>query len=183
MFKVQSICQNLALITTGAALSIAVIEINPAQAITITYEFSTAGFSGKFSYDDANETRREFVFPPGVTVVELTYPVDEIEFFFNNRTYTKADSTREPVWSILAEQGQLSWATEDFRFNPDSGPSIFGDLFTGFEADGEFLGTVSFRLVEDEPPASVPEPGTVIGLSLLGLGWLSQRKIASSPRV
>ncbi|NEO41289.1 MAG: PEP-CTERM sorting domain-containing protein [Moorea sp. SIOASIH] len=184
MLKLQSICQNLALLTTGAALSLAVIETNPAQAITITYEFSTEEFSGKFSYDDANETRREFDYrEPGITVVELTYPVDEIEFFFNNRTYTKADSTREPVWSILAEQGQLSWATEDFSFNPDSGPSIFGDLFTAFEVDGEFVDTVSFRLVEDEPPASVPEPGTVIGLTLLGLGWLSQKKIASSPKV
>ncbi|NEO96913.1 MAG: hypothetical protein F6K56_45210 [Moorea sp. SIO3G5] len=183
MLKLKTICQNLALLTTGAALSLAVIETNPAQAITITYEFSTAGSSGKFSYDDANETRSEFIVPPGITVVELTYPVDEIEFFFNNRTYTKADSTREPVWSILAEQGQLSWATEDFRFNPASGPSIFGDLFTAFEVDGEFVDTVGFRLVEDEPPASVPEADTVIGLSLLGLGWLSNRKIASSPRV
>ena len=36
MLKLQSICQNLALITTGAALILAVSEINPAQAITIT---------------------------------------------------------------------------------------------------------------------------------------------------
>ncbi|NEP33107.1 MAG: hypothetical protein F6K38_17045, partial [Moorea sp. SIO3B2] len=51
MFKGQRICQKLAIITTGAALSLAVIEINPAQAITITYEFGTEEFSGKFSYD------------------------------------------------------------------------------------------------------------------------------------
>ncbi|NEO50283.1 MAG: hypothetical protein F6K55_41840 [Moorea sp. SIO4A3] len=57
MLKLQSIC-HLALLTTGAALSLAVIETNPAQAITITYEFEVAGSSGKFSYDDANETRR-----------------------------------------------------------------------------------------------------------------------------
>ncbi|NEQ83435.1 MAG: PEP-CTERM sorting domain-containing protein, partial [Moorea sp. SIO2I5] len=56
-------------------------------------------------------------------------------------------------------------------------------LFTKFEVDGEFVDTVGFRRVENEPPASVPEPGTVIGLTLLGLGWLSQKKIASSPRV
>lgn len=182
MFNGQRIC-HLALLTTGAALSLAVIETNPAQAITITYEFSTAGSSGKFSYDDANETRSEFIVPPGITVVNLTYPVDEIEFFFNNRTYTKADSTKEPVWSILAGEGRLSWATEDFRFNPASGPSIFGDLFTLFEVDGELPETVGFRRVENEPPASVPEPGTVIGLTLLGLGWVSQKKIASSPKV
>ena len=48
-----------------------------------------------------------------------------------------------------------------------------------FNIDGEFVDTVGFRLVEDEPPASVPEPGTVIGLTLLGLGWVSQKKIAS----
>ncbi|NEN98605.1 MAG: hypothetical protein F6K50_24770 [Moorea sp. SIO3I7] len=188
MLKLQSICQNLALITTGAALSLAVIDTNPAQAITITYEFSTEEFSGKFSYDDANETRREFDYrEPDITVVELTYPVDEIEFFFNNRTYTKADSTRQPVLSLfegaVGESEQLSWATEDFRFNPYSGPSIFGDLFTGFEVDGEFVDTAIVRRVENESPASVPEAGTVIGLSILGLGWLSQRKIASSPRV
>ena len=84
---------------------------------------------------------------------------------------------------LVGESEQLSWDTEDFMFNPASGPGFFPELFTAFEIDGEFVDTVSFRLVEDEPPASVPEPGTVIGLSLLGLGWLSQRKIASSPRV
>ncbi|NEQ82630.1 MAG: PEP-CTERM sorting domain-containing protein [Moorea sp. SIO2I5] len=187
MLKLQSIC-HLALLTTGAALSLAVIETNPVQAITITYEFGAAGFSGKFSYDDANETRSEFFASnPDVPVIELTYPVDEIEFFFNNRTYTKADSTIEPVWSIFtgfAEGEQLHWSTEDFSFTGGNSPAPgFPEFFTLFNIDGEFVETASFRLVEDEPPASVPEPGTVIGLSLLGLGWLSQRKIASSPKV
>ncbi|NEQ08037.1 MAG: hypothetical protein F6K37_19420 [Moorea sp. SIO4E2] len=88
MFKGQRICQKLAIITTGAALSLAVIEINPAQAITITYEFGTEEFSGKFSYDDANETRRKFFASiPDFPVIEISYPVDKIEFF----------STIEPI--------------------------------------------------------------------------------------
>ncbi|NEO11883.1 MULTISPECIES: PEP-CTERM sorting domain-containing protein [unclassified Moorena] len=187
MFKGQSICQKLALITTGAALSLAVIDTNPVQAITITYEFSTAGSSGKFSYDDVNEIRRELEpIVPGIPVIDRTYPIDEIEFFFNNRTYTEADSTKDPVWSVfegLSGGDQFSWSTEDFSFVFANGPGPLPELFTAFEVDGEFVDTVSFRRVENEPPASVPEPGTVIGLSLLGLGCLSQRKIASSPRV
>ncbi|NEO69712.1 PEP-CTERM sorting domain-containing protein [Moorena sp. SIO3H5] len=183
MFKGQSIC-HLALLTTGAALSVAVIETNPAQAITITYEFSTEEFSGKFSYDDANETISEFFANfPDVPVIKSTYPVDEIEFFFKNKTYTKVDSTIEPMWSTFtgfAEGAQLRWSTEDFSFSGANSPAGgFPEFFTVFEVDGEFVDTVGFRRVENEPPASVPEPGTVIGLTLLGLGWLSQKKIAS----
>ncbi|WP_293047881.1 hypothetical protein, partial [Moorena sp. SIO1F2] len=48
-----------------------------------------------------NETRSEFFASnPDVPVIELTYPVDEIEFFFNNRTYTKADSTISKLLSM-----------------------------------------------------------------------------------
>ncbi|NEO50282.1 MAG: PEP-CTERM sorting domain-containing protein [Moorea sp. SIO4A3] len=120
-------------------------------------------------------------------MIEISYPVDEIEFFFNDRTYTKADSTTEPVWLIFEGAGtgqQFRWSTEDFSFSAATGPApSFPEFFTVFEIDGEFVETASFRRIENEPPASVPEPGTVIGLTLLGLGWLSQKKIASSPRV
>ncbi|GET40261.1 PEP-CTERM sorting domain-containing protein [Microseira wollei] len=43
-------------------------------------------------------------------------------------------------------------------------------------------GTVGFslRTTPTPPPTSVPEPGTVFGLSVLGFGWLLRKKKASS---
>lgn len=37
-------------------------------------------------------------------------------------------------------------------------------------------GTVSQRPTPTPPPTSVPEPGTVFGLSMLGFGWLLRKK-------
>ncbi|GET40259.1 PEP-CTERM sorting domain-containing protein [Microseira wollei] len=41
-------------------------------------------------------------------------------------------------------------------------------------------GTWKYKLREQLPSTSVPEPGTVFGLSMLGFGWLLRKKKASS---
>ncbi len=59
--------------------------------------------------------------------------------------------------------------TYQLPFNP-------GEPFT----IGSGSGTVSRRTDPTPPPTSVPEPGTVFGLSMLGFGWLLRKKKASS---
>ena len=44
---------------------------------------------------------------------------------------------------------------------------------------GSGSGTVSRRPTTPPPPTSVPEPGTVFGLSMLGFGWLLRKKKVS----
>ncbi|MFB2981716.1 PEP-CTERM sorting domain-containing protein [Microseira sp. BLCC-F43] len=41
-------------------------------------------------------------------------------------------------------------------------------------------GTWNYTLRKEPPSNSVPEPGTVFGLSMLGFGWLLRKKKASS---
>lgn len=56
------------------------------------------------------------------------------------------------------------------------------DVSAPYDPDYQGNGTVklSLRQTPTPPPASVPEPGTIFGLIILGLGWLLRKKKVSS---
>jgi PEP-CTERM motif len=89
----NSIYQKLALATAGAALSLAAMEANPANAAIITYDFtakvtggSLAGnsYNGFFRYDDT-----AFSFPSRVG--KPYFSVTEFNFEFAGTTFTQRD--------------------------------------------------------------------------------------------
>ena len=85
------IYQKIAVAAAGAALSLVVIEATPADAATITYDFtvdvtrgSLAGnqYSGFFSYDDTSIS-------PGPSTLLPYFDVTEFNFQFADQTYTR----------------------------------------------------------------------------------------------
>lgn len=72
-------------------------------------------------------------------------------------------------FTLIGGQTGLGF-TYQLPFNPGEPPSPIGGG----------SGTVSRRPITPPPPTSVPEPGTVFGLSMLGFGWLLGKKKVSS---
>lgn len=97
----MSIYQKLAVTVAGLALGLAVTEATPAQAATITYDFTftlSSGqgslqssvdneYSGSFSYDDSKISYSD---PRLGGLGYITLPSD-FSLNFNNINYTKAD--------------------------------------------------------------------------------------------
>jgi hypothetical protein len=180
----KTLLNTLAIATLSAVLGVSAIEAKPAEAARITYEFQTSTDAmGRFSYDESTETRSELQDSRGTIIVDQSYLIDSIEFFFNNKVYTQADTLEGIDWRIYSYLGgelgdigyQLFWRTADFLFQPVTYRDQFA--FTSFHPQEGYNTSVSFsRVTEPEPPASVPEPGTTAGLSLLGLSLLWKRK-------
>lgn len=191
----KSIFQKLAFATAGAALSLAVIEAHPAHGATITYDFQvdvTSGplsgnsYDGNFSYDDSFIS----TFPYGE-------PTD-FNFNFGGRVYTESDliidcrSNFPSCLPLSFSGGQLA----SFQFSTFNRNNPYPGAFTLTSAGPLFIyqlpfnpgeppsptgsGTVTYSL--RQPSTSVPEPSTVFGLGVLGLGWLARKKIASYQR-
>lgn len=184
----NNIIQKLSIAAVSTTLSCGLLEANPAQAALITYNFEVFEIDsrGSFRYDDTtgNTSIVQNFFG---TVFELTsYPVADIEFLFNDQTYTEADALNNIRFSTLVtldgdDRGMsLFWETEDFSFVPGSN-TVFGAIFTLFrDNNGEFVSSVGFERVEEEPPISVPEPATLTGLAMFGLAGLLLKKKVSA---
>lgn len=189
--------QKWAVATAAAALSLVVMEAEKAQAATITYDFTvnvTSGSltgtqpSGFFSYDDSTLT--------GVGLE--TVGVNEglaISFNFLGETYDETDDIEAPDYPILQFQdSSLLGLNFNVFYAPSfqsfaiadevdvaigaigtNGGSIFAydtDPSVGFEG----LGTVTYSA------RPIPEPGSVAGLGILGLGFLLKKRVASSQK-
>lgn len=189
----MSIYQKLAVATATAALSLAAMEAKTVQAATIVYDFTvdvTSGpltgtqYFGSFSYDDLTLTG---------TGLE-TLGVDEglsISFDFLGKTYNETSDIDLPDYPIVQFQDQ---SLLGLNFNVFYGSSFQSfaianevDASTGAVGSGggnvfaydtdpsvafEGLGTVTYQ--------PVPEPISVVGLSVLGLGCLLKKKVRSS---
>lgn len=188
----NNIWQKLAIATTGAVISLGAIAPHSAEAALITYNFSNPNsfgdyesgeLNGRFTYDDATEVVTESIGYIGETIVQRKYDIDSIELLFNGQTYTKEDALSPMSWSIFdvidGPGTVLRWETEDFSFS--MGSYRTEAVWTNFElktnGQREWVSTIEFSRVEDETPTTVPEPSTIGGLMLLGLGCLARKKV------
>lgn len=188
----MSIHQKLAVATATAALSLAAMEAKTVQAASIIYDFTvdvtggplsgTQSF-GSFSYDDVALTGT------GLETLGVNEGLS-ISFDFLGETYDETNDIDLPDYPIVQFQDR---SLLGLNFNVFYGSSLQfaiadeidasigavgsggGNVFaydTDPNAAFEGLGTVTYR--------PVPEPSSVVGLGVLGLGFLLKRRVTSS---
>lgn len=174
---------KLAVITASTFFGLVAVEGTPAQAATLTYDFTTeiisgpqvgnTSWGGYFSFDDSTLTGNgveNFGISEGLSVF----------LDMGSRTYIETDDSSFPISPLVTfENGnllRLDFVPVDPGY-PYAYGSIFGTSFFGYgEGDTEASeGIVSYTSRSTE---SVPEPNLVLGLSLFGLGWLAKKKLA-----
>lgn len=165
-------------------------------------------YSGFFSYDDASPSGAGGLLLPFFDVTEFNFDFPQrtntpSQLFIDGRVFPSSlplqfrggEVVTDPSGRLVliprgGELVRFAFST----FNPFRPP--FPGFFTLFGSStglsftyqlpfnpgepftiGSGSGTVSLRTT---PPTAVPEPGTVFGLSMLGLGWLLRKKKASS---
>ena len=188
----MSIYQKLAVATATAALSLAAMEAENVQAATIIYDFTvdvTSGpltgtqSSGSFSYDDLALTGT------GLETLGVNEGLS-VSFDFLVETYNETNDIDSPNYPIVQFQDQsllglnfnvfyassLQFAIADEIDASIGAVGLGGGNVFAYDTDPnaafEGLGTVTYR--------PVPEPSSVVGLSVLGLGFLLRKKVTSS---
>jgi hypothetical protein len=195
----------LALAIATAVVGWTVVDVSPAHAAKVIYDIDvnvTSGpltgnlFEGFLSFDDSVES----------DTLSGDAGEFEIAFDFLGETYTEEDDIGFGLGlpELTVDNGSptsLDWLVDfgDDAFGP---PPNFSNDFAfcgaafGLCVDnvGSFVyqigevpdnveqgvGEITYTLRQDSP-ASVPEPGAVAALSLLGLGGSVKRAIASPP--
>lgn len=187
VFFMASISQKIAVAAAFSALSLVTIETKQARAATITYDFTavitrdvTGGsllnqkFDGFFSYDDSLLTGigREHLrgFSGNVRGVR-------VNFNFLGTTYTEAFQKGDYP---LVDIGFVNGRVDSFKYflldKNEKAWFLLGGNHNTNVAPGPGVGEVSYTLRKDSN-ASVSEPSTVVGLSLLGLGFLLKQRL------
>ncbi|WP_242072066.1 PEP-CTERM sorting domain-containing protein [Nostoc sp. FACHB-110] len=150
--------KQLAATTIGTVLMFAAGKTLPAQAAIIRYDFSNADKTliGSFSFDQAAAQDDQLV------------TVDEgLKIFaaYGGQTYTEAnDSFASVLTNFLGEIPANQGLGLQF---------VVPDIFTvnaGSFIDANTVQTVSYTSYP------IPEPSTIVGLSILGLGLLVAKK-------
>jgi hypothetical protein len=159
--------QRNAVITSGVVLSLAVQQVNPAQAATVTYNLAGTietgvltgkTFSGTFSYDDSP------LASSGFEVLD----VSQVNLNFFGSTFTAVDADSNPTvefldGSFLGLNFTVSSFTPEFSLIPAFSTTEATFSYIGTDDDGS--GLVQYTL-----SATVPEPSTILGLITLGIG-------------
>lgn len=202
----EKIVKPIAFAIATAAVGLAVVDASPARAAKVIYDFDvnvTSGplagnlFEGFLSFDDSVES----------DTLSGDAGEFEIAFDFLGETYTEEDDIGFDLNlgfpTLTVDNGSpvlLDWLVDfgDDAFGP---PPNFSNDFafcgTAFGLCDNNLGLFAYQIGEvpneieqgvgeitytlrQNPPAAIPEPGAVAALSLLGLGGLLKRTIASS---
>lgn len=188
----NNIFTKLTIATVSAALSFTTIEAKPIQAATITYDFDvylTSGpqtgntYAGSFNYNNSTLTGT------GLETVGVSQGLS-VSFDYLGVTYTEADDLKlspfsddprrrvDPGPLVSLSDGDLLGL--DFIFSKDGVPTRISDSrFNEQSASTRFVnsGIVTYALRDSEP---VPEPGSALGLGVLGIGLLLMKKIGFS---
>ncbi|OZH52383.1 hypothetical protein AFK68_24755 [Hydrocoleum sp. CS-953] len=183
----KNIYKKLVLASGGVVISLGSLTIAmPAQAVLMRYDFSVTNIdggihdgttgSGYFTFDSEGE---ELDIGSGEVIKQVldfefnwlgqTFGVEALDFendgdgvLFENGVFQSLD------WDYVAD-ANLSWDLFENEFD-------YTDL-SGFPFNGSGYGEVSYE--KQEPVSDVPEPGVVIGLGLVGLGfWLNKKKLS-----
>jgi PEP-CTERM motif len=164
-------------------------------------------YNGFFSYDDASPSGAGNLLIPYFDVTEFNFDFPQrtntpSQLFIDGRVFpfsfplrfTGGTIVTDPSGRIvLIPRGGELQSFGFSTFNPFRPPfpgfftligspsslSFFYQLLfnPGEPFSGTGSGTVSLRTT---PPTAVPEPSTIVGLSMLGLGWLLRKKKAFS---
>ena len=160
---------QLTIATASLAFGLALINTNPTQAATITYDLQVSidsgpllneTYFGSFSFDDLTLTG----------VGDEFLPVTELEFNFLDIDYTVTDDSE-----VAFSEGEFL----GLSFSTDASFSFVPGFFTADEAFftydvadvGAGAGDVTYSLRPSPSPKSTPEPTSIMGL--LGLGTLA----------
>lgn len=189
---------KLAVATAGVALSFAVLEAKPASAAA-TFTFFLDGFtaggtlSGTFTGTDIN----------GNGIIRKGLVTNEFDFY---EAIWSGNSIVPPFTHRLGDQGfqptlidyrllegslfleSVVGSLDNFtEIDIASGPPYTNPDFSGFVGIGtsnDFVFDITFNPARvtpiDAQPVPAPEPS--VGISLLSLGFLVRKKIASSMR-
>ncbi|GET40260.1 PEP-CTERM sorting domain-containing protein [Microseira wollei] len=167
-------------------------------------------YSGFFSYDESapsSFTRAGYI--PYFLVSDFSFDFFGKTYREKDVVYNNSRAPQEPPFSYLrftnprpivnnaayflpgGELDQVKFYLTDYssifgggsyfiNFYPNSNFSFlfFARVPTNIISSG--AGTWKYTLREQPTSTSVPEPGTVFGLSMLGFGWLLRKKKASS---
>lgn len=196
--------KKIALMAAGATLSFATINANQAQAALVTYNFSFTfpeGFTetlpipitetlagevatGSFAFDDTGINQSS---PLQFFEINGDNP-DEGEFFTLNigeSIFDETDGLSPTAVSFLnGNFTGIVFEIDPGGFTDDEGNTVLpltslallGTSYAATDVDFNFAeGPIAYQQVA---PTSVPEPGTVGGLMVLGLGWLLKKQKA-----
>ncbi|MEA5536629.1 PEP-CTERM sorting domain-containing protein [Crocosphaera sp. XPORK-15E] len=161
--------QNAAVITSGLVLSLAVQQINPAQAATVNYNLSGTienglltgqTFSGTFSYDDSLLTGSGFE----------TLGISEVNLSFFGSIFTAVDDDSYPDsptvefldGNFLGLNFTVSSSSPEVSLIPAFGNTVATFSYIGTNDDG--FGSIQYAAV------TVPESSTVLGIIAVGMG-------------
>jgi len=157
--------QRNAVITSGVVLSLAVQQVNPAQAAIVSYNLAGTiqnglltgqTFSGTFSYDNSPLTGSGFEF----------LDVSQVNLNFSGSTFTAVDADSNPTVEfldgiLLGLNFSTSSFTPEFSLIPAFGTTEATFSYIGANNDSG-SGPVQYVLI--------PEPSTVLGIIALGIG-------------
>ncbi|MFN6570134.1 PEP-CTERM sorting domain-containing protein [Dendronalium sp. ChiSLP03b] len=156
------IFKKLAVVTVGTALMFSVGETLPAQAANLTYSFANVDktLMGTFSFDEAAAADQQVTISEGLKIF-TTYA---------GQSYTEANDALALVLTDLSgkiPEGQglgLQFVIPDVF-------TVYGDNFIN-PNDPTDAGVQAITYT------SVPEPSSMLGLSVLGLGLFLGKKTA-----
>lgn len=156
--------QRNTVITSGVVLSLAVQQVNPAQAAIVSYNLagtiqngSLTGqtFSGTFSYDNSPSTGSGFE----------SLDASQVNLNFLGSTFTAVNADSNPTVEfldgiLLGLNFSTSSFTPEFSLIPAFGSTEATFSYIGINDSGS--GPVQYVLI--------PEPSTVLGIIALGIG-------------
>ncbi len=160
------ILKKLAAVTVGTALIFAVGETMPAQAANLTYNFFNTNktLTGTFSFDEVAAADQQITIAEGL----------KISATYSGQSYTEANDSLAVLFT-------------DFSGNIPPGQGlglqfVVPDVFTVYsdnfidpnDPTDAAVQSVTYTYI------SVPEPGSILGLSVLGLSFVLSKKTLSS---
>lgn len=152
----RSILKKLAAVTVGTTLIFTLGESIPAQAATITYNFfnTSKTLTGFLSFDQAAVADdQQATVGEGLKIVAN----------YGSQTFTEADYFNASVWTDFS--GKI--ANQQFlglEFVVPNQFSVYRDYF------------IDATSVESFNYSAVPEPSSILGLSVIGLSLLVVKK-------